>query len=500
MKLRYLLFNIGLSFIAAFIAIYIYTEKFAPAHTETVIVQSSNALSLENMRLASLNAVNSGKIMPVDFTYAANISTPTVVHVKNFYSQETGSSRDPFNDFWGDFFGSPRERENRRQGEASGSGVIISSDGYIVTNNHVINNADKLEVTLYDNHTYDAELIGTDPSTDIALIKIDVKGLPNVVFGNSDSANVGEWVLAVGNPFELTSTVTAGIISAKGRNINILREQSRAPIESFIQTDAAVNPGNSGGALVNVNGELIGINTAIATPTGTYAGYSFAVPVNIVKKVVEDLKDFGIVQRAFLGVSIRDIDTDLADDLDLNKYQGAYILSVGDNSGADEAGLREGDIITKVNGTSVKSVAELQEQVSMYRPGDGIAIGYVRNQIEKSTRVTLKNKSNNTGLVEKTPTGIASALGAEFKDLKISEKDKYKVSGGVKIEDIGKGKISSATNIRNGFIITRIDHKKVYNTRDLMELLERKDSGEGVMLEGFYPSNPRKTYYYAFGM
>ena len=278
-----------------------------------------------------------------------------MVHVKKTFSTQASAS-DPWGDLFGDdfyhFFGAPQNPKELKQ-EATGSGVIISDDGYIVTNNHVISDADNIEVRLYDNRTYPAQLIGSDPSTDLALIKINEDDLPTMQLGNSDSALVGQWVLAVGNPFELTSTVTAGIISAKGRNINILREQSKAPIEAFIQTDAAVNPGNSGGALVNLNGKLVGINTAIATPTGAYAGYSFAVPVNIVKKVIADLKKYGVVQRAFLGVQIRDIDNDLAEEMDLSSLKGAYIASVNNESGADDAGLKEGDVITSVNGVGV---------------------------------------------------------------------------------------------------------------------------------------------------
>jgi serine protease Do len=499
MKMKNVLTNVTISLIVTLTVVGLY-NYFGKDHETPAKVIQINDPNAQSIRLAKYDALTKGNTNLADFTLAAEISTPAVVHVKNFYSEEI-NNYDPFSDFWGDFFGRPRPPQNqKRQAQASGSGVIISSDGYMVTNNHVINNADKLEVTLYNNKTYPATLIGTDPSTDIALIKIDEEGLPFMRFGNSDSSIVGQWVLAVGNPFDLTSTVTAGIISAKGRNINILREQSRAPIESFIQTDAAVNPGNSGGALVNLRGELIGINTAIATPTGTYAGYSFAVPVNIVKKVVKDLKEYGVVQRAFLGVSIRDIDQELAEELDLHNYQGAYILNVSETSGADDAGLKEGDIITNVNKTAVNSVAELQEQISMYRPGEQVNIQFIRNDEVRNAIVTLKNKLNNTEVIEKESIDYLEVLGASFEDLDSDTQKELDISGGVRVTDIQNGKISANTSMRDGFIITRIDHERVRNVKELMEILNKKDKGEGVLLEGFYPFNPNKTYYYAFGM
>lgn len=503
MKAKQILLNGLVSVLAATGVLMVYTIYFAPnsERTTTIIERTSQ----DPVRLTTFNAIKEGKMAPVDFTYAASVSTPSVVHVKKFASNVYAGAADPWRDFFGDdfyhFFGMPkRDAEPERRQVASGSGVIISDDGYIVTNNHVISNAEEIEVTLSDNKTYAADLIGTDPSTDLALIKIEAGGLEALPLGNSDSALIGEWVLAVGNPFDLTSTVTAGIISAKGRNINILRKQSRMPIESFIQTDAAVNPGNSGGALVNLNGELVGINTAIATPTGTYAGYSFAVPVNIVKKVVTDLREYGIVQRAFLGVQIRDVDEELAEEVDLNRYQGAYIVAVNENSGAAEAGLQEGDLITSVNEVAVNSVAELQEQISRYRPGDRVDIDFVRNGKTYMEQVVLKNQMNNTELIEKKTTEVLAQLGASFENLSSTELEEFGIDGGVKVSDIRSGKLSRSSNIREGFVITKVDRKRVTDAEDLIDMLESKKEGDGVMIEGFYPQNPAKTYYYAFGM
>lgn len=493
MQMKSFMLNVAVSLVVATGVLLSYNQWFAsdpqPAIVKTVSTDQSSPV-----RLAKYETASGTKLAPVDFTYAASKSTESVVHVRTEMTTYQPSGLEEFF-----FFGIPRGGEERKR-EASGSGVILSEDGYIVTNNHVISEADKIEVKLHDNRTYTAELIGTDPSTDLALLKVNEDGLPSMSFGNSDSALIGEWVLAVGNPFDLTSTVTAGIISAKGRNINILREQSKAPIESFIQTDAAVNPGNSGGALVDLNGDLIGINTAIATPTGTYAGYSFAVPVNIVKKVVSDIREYGVVQRAFLGVRIRDVDNELADEMDLNTLKGAYIVSVNDNSAADDAGLQEGDVVTSVNGVTVNSVAELQEQVSRYRPGDKVSVTFSRNGRDYVEMITLKNQMNTTDIIDKKTNTVMVGLGAEFKDLSQEEKEEFGIKGGVKIEELRSGKLRNATNIQKGFIITRIDQDEVRDVDQLMDILESKDAGEGVLLEGFYPDYPHKAYYYGLGL
>ena len=485
--------TVFISVISALMVITVYALFFDSNKNMAVLVNDNPSA---DYKLANYKMIESGKIVPVDFTYAANLSTPAVVHVRKKYTAPVSSSTDPFKEFFGYDF-SPFGQGSREQ-MASGSGVIITDDGYIVTNNHVVSDASEIEVTLYDKRTLKAKLIGTDPSTDLALIKIDGKNLPVIPFGNSDTSKVGEWVLAVGNPFDLASTVTAGIISAKGRNINILRSQSKAPIESFIQTDAAVNPGNSGGALVNINGELIGINTAIATPTGTFAGYSFAVPVNIVKKVVSDLMKFGVVQRAFLGVAIRDIDSELAEEVDLKNYNGVYIAGVSAEGGASEAGLKEGDVITKVNGVRVSATSELQEQISRYRPGDKVTVNFLRNGNEYASKVTLKNSNNTTSVVEKEAK--VELLGAKFEDLTKEEKKEYGVENGVKIKDLDNGILARSTNIKKGFVITKVDKKPVRSVEEINKVLESKQSGEGVYLEGFYPDHPWKTYYYAFGL
>ncbi len=384
--------------------------------------------------------------------------------------------------------------------QGSGSGVIISKDGYIVTNNHVVHGADKIDVILNDKRSYEAEIIGTDPQTDLALVKIKEKDLPILTYANSDQVKVGEWALAVGNPFNLTSTVTAGIISAKGRNINILEndpEKGMFPIESFIQTDAAVNPGNSGGALVNTNGELIGINSAIASQTGSYSGYSFAIPVNIVKKVVADLIEFGTVQRAFIGVSIRDIDAKFAEEKEIKNLNGVYVNGLTDGGAGEDAGVKVGDVIIKIENNPVRNVAELQEQIGKYRPGDKVNVVVIRNSKEMGLAVTLKNKDGNLGVIKKenrSATTLAS-LGASFETLSKEEMRKLGIQNGLKISRLENGKLAAA-GIKPGFIITSIDKKKITDISDIENILQTKAGG--VLIEGVYPNGIRA--YYGFGM
>ena len=431
-----------------------------------------------------------------DFIKASEISLPAVVHVKTEYAPQQNQFYfyDPFQGFG---WNAPQQRQKQQMG--SGSGVIISGDGYIVTNNHVIDDADKVEVTLHDRRTYTAKVIGKDASTDIALLKIDAQNLPYLIYGNSDDVKVGEWVLAVGNPFNLTSTVTAGIVSAKARNINILEgdpSRDNFPVESFIQTDAAVNPGNSGGALVNTNGQLIGINSAIASNTGSYTGYSFAVPVNLAKKVVNDLLEFGKVQRAFLGVSIRDIDSKLIEEKKLGgDTKGIYITGVSQGGGADEAGILEGDIILKVGDVEVNNVPELQEQIGHFRPGDKIVVKVKRNGEEKILSVRLRSKSGDTMVAKKETSEVLSLLGANFESLSESDVKRLGLNGGVKITALGAGKLRSA-GIKEGFIITSIDKKKISSLDDVKVALENKEGG--VLIEGIY-TNGMKAYY-AFGL
>jgi len=375
-------------------------------------------------------------------------------------------------------------------GGSSGSGVIISPDGYIVTNNHVIEEGNQIEVTLNDKRKYDATLVGTDPSTDLALLKIEAERMPYLIFGNSDSIRVGEWVLAVGNPFNLESTVTAGIVSAKGRSIDILEGEYK--IESFIQTDAAVNPGNSGGALVNTNGELVGINTAIITRSGRYEGYSFAIPANLARKIIRDLKDFGTVQRGILGIGIDEVNDELAKDLGLTSVEGVYITRVSPKSGAADAGLKRGDVIISINNLKTATIPELQEKVARYRPGNKVEVQYIRDGKKYKSNVTLKNKSNTTALIGES--SMLRDLGFELRDLSKSEREKLKTEGAYVIS-ITRGSKIERTNMDPGFIITKVNDSTVNNVDDLVNLL--KDATGKVMLEGVYENYPGE-YYYAF--
>ncbi len=446
------------------------------------------------VRFASYGGSSSNVGLP-DFTQAAAMTTPAVVHIKTEYAT-TRSTRqiDPFRDFFGgQDFGFPQQQQ---PSEASGSGVIISDDGYIITNNHVVENGDNINVILYDKREYKATVVGTDPSTDLALLHIEEKQLPFIPFGNSDSVLVGQWVLAVGNPFNLESTVTAGIVSAKGRNINILRDKSNAPVEAFIQTDAAVNPGNSGGALVNTRGELIGINSAIATPTGTFAGYSFAIPINLAAKVMNDLKNYGVVKRGFLGVGISDISSDLAKEYDLATLKGVYVDSIFYGGAGAAAGLHRGDVITKVNGNEVNSSPELQEQISKFHPGDKIVLNVVRNGSEKMFNVTLMEKEETFN--ENNPTTASlDNLGADFSNLSAKDKSKLGVSGGVKVIKLRNGKLSQYTDIREGFVILKVNNKTVNSVDDLKNAM---DGAHGmVMIQGTYLDYPG-NYFYSFGI
>lgn len=481
----------------------------------TGIGNSNNTSSSSNFAVPArlTNFMNSSGTA-ADFTATAETTMPAVVHIKategvktasrggrNYRGNGGGGNMSPFDFFFGDPFGggggSPFDQDYGQQEPSvgSGSGVIVSNDGYIVTNNHVIRDADKLDVTLYDKRTYSAKVIGTDPSTDLALIKIEDKNLPFLALANSDNSKVGQWVLAVGNPFNLTSTVTAGIISAKGRNIHIIDDKTA--LESFIQTDAAINPGNSGGALVDMAGNLLGINTAIATPTGTYAGYGFAVPANIVKKVVDDLLDYGMVQRGFLGILIQDVDGEVAQKYDLNVTQGVYVDSLLADGSAANSGLKMGDVITKVDGVTVKSSPELQEQIGRHRPGDKVTISVDRKGSQKDISITLKNKKGNTDVLKKEESKMTEILGAEFEEIDTKEANKLRIKSGVKIKSLSQsGKLARSTDIQEGFIITAIDRKPVATIAEVEKALATEG---GVLIEGIYPGYPNK-YYYGFGM
>lgn len=436
-----------------------------------------------------------------DFTKAAENSVHAVVHIKSTVKSQASSQGrqraiDPFEYFFGfgdrggQDFGTPQPSVG------FGSGVIISKDGFIVTNNHVIDKANEIQVTLNDNRKFTAKLIGTDPQTDIALLKIEGNDFPYVPFGNSDNLKVGEWVLAVGNPFNLTSTVTAGIVSAKGRGG--IGAGNSGDIQSFIQTDAAINRGNSGGALVNTNGELVGINTAIYSQTGDFAGYGFAVPISIAGKVVADIKEYGTVQRAVLGVLIQDISVakeanpDKTKDLKTN--EGAYVGGFAEMSPAKQAGIEEGDIITAINSIKVRSVSELQDQVNRFRPGDKVKVDIVRGSSNKTYDVTLKNSSGNTSVVKKGD-GIAS-VGAAFKELTAEKKKDLGVSYGVEVTGTDNGGKFAKEGITKGFVIQKINNQPVSTASQVENIITSTANSQDKVLfiSGITPSGARKYY------
>ncbi len=427
-----------------------------------------------------------------DFTEISEMTVNAVVHIRSEFARRERSQQDMFDqgDLFEFFFG-PRSRPSIPQtpAEASGSGVIVGPDGYIITNNHVVANASLIEVTLNDNRIYEAEIIGTDPTTDLAILKIHDVNLPYLVFGDSDDLRVGEWVLAIGNPFNLASTVTAGIVSAKGRNINILAEDMA--IESFIQTDAAVNRGNSGGALVNTHGELIGINTAIASTTGTFAGYSFAVPSNIAKKVMEDLLEFGHVQRGLLGIYLTDLSSRRAQDLGLDITQGVVVDSVQVNSAGEEAGLKSGDVITGIEQASIRSASELIENVARRRPGDRIVIRYLRDGREYTTAAVLRNIYGDITAVTSESRDFTELLGARFETVPEAELSQLGLSHGVRVASLNKGALTEA-GIRRGFIVTHIAGEEVRTPQQVIRILQ--DRSGGVLVEGVY-SDGRRAYY-----
>jgi Do/DeqQ family serine protease len=437
----------------------------------------------------------------INFVAAASLATPAVVHVNTTVSFSSKGNRNPLQEFFqmppGE--GGPENPHKNGMPMSSGSGVIISPDGYIVTNNHVVDGATRVDITLENNKRYVAEIIGIDPTTDLALLKIEATGLPIIKFGDSDNTRIGEWVLAVGNPFNLNSTVTAGIISAKARNIGILNDvENNLQVESFLQTDAVVNPGNSGGALVNLAGELIGINTAIATRTGSYSGYSFAVPSTLVKKVMNDLMEFGTVQRGLLGVNIRDVSPELGEFLGkkLPVEQGVYIGGVNEKSGGAEAGLKEGDIIISVDGKKTASVANLQEMVARKRPGDKVELEYIRDSKTFKVKATLKNFSGDTDIVKKIIPKVTEFEGVVFEELPTKIKDGLKLSGGAVIGSVQGNKWRSA-GASPGFVITSImtsdGRVKIQGPDQLIEVL--KDlSGEEIVVLGKFQDG--KEYYF----
>lgn len=433
---------------------------------------------------------------PTDFIEASENSINSVVHVTTKVVHTT-FQRDPFQEF---FYGpGAGGREFKQYGSGSGSGVIVSADGYIVTNNHVIENASEIEVILNDNSKYVAKIVGSDPSTDIAVLKVEAKNLNPMPLGNSDDIRVGEWVLAVGNPFNLTSTVTAGIVSAKARNINLLADRNKreiVPIESFIQTDAAVNPGNSGGALVNTRGELVGINTAIASQTGSYAGYSFAVPVNLVRKVMSDLIDYGVVQRGYLGVQISDINQEIKEKNNLPNLKGVFVGDVVEGGSAEKAGLKGGDVILKVGSKEVNSSASLQEEIGKGRPGDKVVLTIrKKNGNEELLDVILRNSAGETKLVSKEEVNKNVALGATFAELTAKEKKELNTEYGVKIKSLTAGKLQ-ALGMKEGMVITKMNNEVVKSVEQLTAKLNTGNTG--VLLEILTESGRKE--YVGFGL
>lgn len=443
----------------------------------------------------------------LDFSQAAEAVVPGVVNIRstagrelarNGEGQQRDDSFDPFEEFFGRKFRDADPRSQPRSG--SGSGVIISADGFIVTNNHVVEGASELEVFLSDRRSYKAKVIGTDPNTDLALVKINATGLQKLAFANSDNVKIGQWVMAVGYPLQLESTVTAGIVSAKGRSIGILQGaegKNRLPIESFIQTDAAINPGNSGGALVNLNGDLVGINTAIASPTGTYAGYGFAVPSNLVSKVVEDLLKYGAVQQAVLGVVMQQVDSKLIEKESLKVTGGVYVDSLVTNGSAVGAGIRKGDVILKIDNAVIVNMNDIREQIARHRPGDVISVTVNRGGSEKAIRVPLKGLNGTANIVrrednERNESTEAVTMGAEFANLSADEKKRANVEYGVKVSSLNPGKLRSI-GVRPGFIIQKVNSTPVKSVQELQKALA--NAQDEVVIGGKYPNDSQKLYY-----
>lgn len=480
-----------------------YSNYFVAALSVIALAFSTGTLIKVNASPAALAAVPA---QPVDLTYAAEKSLPSVVHIlstKNSKVQTVEVQSDPFSDFFSDpfgFFGNPNQGNGGKQKrsvrtpkqQGSGSGVIISNDGYIVTNNHVVADADELTVTLNDNKEYSARIIGTDKTTDLALIKIDGKNLPAITIANSENIKVGEWVLAVGNPFNLTNTVTAGIVSAKGRSLY------QNGVESFIQTDAAINPGNSGGALVNTRGELIGINAMLYSQTGSFSGYGFAIPTSIMNKVVDDLKKYGTVQRAVIGIQGSDVKNyvdaqkDQGKDIDLGTMEGIYVAKVTEESAAEEAGLKEGDVITAIDGKEVNKMADLQEYLAKKRPGDKISISYLRDKKKSTKTVTLKNEQGNTQVVKKADLDV---LGGNFRAITDNQKQQFNIGYGLEVLKVNAGKLKNA-GITKGFIIQRVNDSAIKTIDDLQNVVKEASTSKDPVLyiQGIYPTG-KKAYF-----
>lgn len=487
MKLKHIFLVVLISSASALLSVW--------AYNKSIIKQTSGIQETGKLPFNYAGFFDGTKAAgPVDFTAASTSSTPTVVHIKTKTKARQATNnlprgRNPFSDLFGDDFGDlfgDRGSQTIPEQRASGSGVLISDDGYIVTNNHVIDGADDINITLNNKRSYKATLVAADPSSDIAVLKIEGKNFPYMVYGNSDDVKLGQWVLAVGYPLTLDVTVTAGIISAKSRSIGINRRQSENPVESFLQTDAAVNPGNSGGALVNTDGQLVGINSAIASPTGSYAGYAYAVPVNIVKKVVNDLLKFGTVQRAFLGIEYppNELSDEQKAQLEIkDDAEGVFVTRVLEGGAASVAGIKKGDVVTKINDIKISSGPEMVEQVTRYKPGDKVNLTFIRAGKENTVKLTLKNRAGNTEVVKNAT--IIEKLGGQLETLDKKSASAYDIPGGVAVKKIGSGFLSK-TKMQDGFVITSVNGIVIKNLDDLRTALE-KNKGNTVKLEGIYP-------------
>ncbi len=495
MKLKEVLATIGISALTTFAVVWGFNSY--NKYNKTFAGQTEGTIP-NNYRLAGLMNGETNNGGAPDFTQPSVAALPAVVHIKTKTNAKQVTNnlprmrQNPFSDFFDDdlfnqFFGGGRINIIPEQ-QASGSGVIISDDGFIVTNNHVIDKADEINVTLNNKKTYKAKVIGADPSYDLAVIKIDASALPFLLYGNSDDVKIGQWVLALGYPLNLETTVTAGIVSAKARSIGVNKGKSGSTaVESFIQTDAAVNMGNSGGALVNTDGKLIGVNTAIASPTGYYSGYSYAIPVNIVKKVVDDLIKYGSVQRGYLGIQFGNAaDMSAADKrsigIDEETYDGIFATDVITDGGAFAAGIRKGDRIQKINGEEIVSGGELQEQVSMFKPGDKVPVQVLRGKKAINFVVTLKNKAGNYDIVRNDSK--IDALGVELVNLDLKKAKEYGIDGGVIIKKINKGAINDQTRMKDGFVVLRINDEPVKNADDMRKIIGNQNA---FTISGFYP-------------
>ena len=496
----------GLTLLTAFVggALALGAYKLAEnKYASNMSFEDRQKVYFTNNPLPARNTTSTGN---VDFTEAAAAVTPAVVYIRTTYKNQSQDNQNQLQQMFGDMFGQRMGPQAPQM--ASGSGVIISPDGFIVTNNHVVDKAEKIEVVTNDHRDFKAKVIGTDPNTDLALIKIEGANLPIVKLGNSDAVKVGEWVLAVGNPFKLTSTVTAGIVSAKGRGIGIIGTQDNQDeenpfgrtqnkprlnqaIESFIQTDAAINPGNSGGALVNTNGELIGINSAIASHTGTYEGYGFAIPINLAKKVLNDIQKFGAVKRVYIGITFTELDEDAADRLHTDKTAGLYVDQVLPDGGAAQAGLEKGDIINKVDGVPAYASSDLQERVGRLHPGDKINLSVLRGNEEKNFTVTLKANAPEPKLaVSRSTEELFNKIGASFVPLNASQKAKFHVNAGVLVTQVRDGGLFDYTEVPVGSVITGINKQPIATVEDIDRALSNLKNGL-LTISGYYPDGTR---------